>query len=140
SGNYQGTLDQALKLVGYDELRQRQKSQQNSTKRIGIGFSTYVEVCGLAPSAAAGAMGFEGGLWESAIVRVHPTGKVTVLTGSNSHGQGHKTTFAQLVGDQLGIPIEDIDVVHGDTAMIPMGMGTYGSRSLAVGGTAIYMA
>src|SRR5206468_4766806 len=124
SGNYQGTLDKALALVGYDEFRRQQKQGPKDGKRIGIGFSTYVEVCGLAPSAAAGAMGFQGGLWESAVVRVHPTGKVTVLTGSSPHGQGEETTFAQLVNHELGVPVEDVEVVHGDTAAIPFGMGT----------------
>src|SRR5579884_1914960 len=139
SGNYEGTLNKALQLVGYDQLRQQQKAQ-TGTKRLGIGLSTYVEVCGLAPSQAAGAMGFQGGLWESATVRVHPTGKVTVLTGSSPHGQGEETTFAQIVNSELGIPVEDIEVVHGDTAAIPFGMGTYGSRSTAVGGTALVFA
>src|SRR5581483_9212661 len=140
SGNYQGTLDKALALAGYDELRRQQAQGPKNGKRIGIGFSTYVEVCGLAPSQAAGAMGFQGGLWESAVVRMHPTGKVTVLTGSSPHGQGEETTFAQLINSELGIPIEDVEIVHGDTAAIPFGMGTYGSRSTAVGGSAIVFA
>ena len=139
SGNYQGTLDKALALVGYDNLLEQQAASANG-KRIGIGFSTYVEVCGLAPSAAAGAMGFQGGLWESAVVRMHPTGKVTVLTGSSPHGQGEETTFAQIVNGELGVPVEDVEVVHGDTNAIPFGMGTYGSRSTAVGGSALIYA
>src|SRR5262249_51406996 len=94
----------------------------------------------LAPSPAAGAMGFQGGLWEPATVRVLATGKVVVLTGTSPHGQGEETTFAQLVGEELGVPIDDVEVVHGDTSAIPMGWGTYGSRSTAVGGTAIYKA
>jgi carbon-monoxide dehydrogenase large subunit len=106
----------------------------------GIGFSTYVEVCGLAPSSAAGAMGWQGGLWESSIVRMHPTGKVSVFTGSSPHGQGEETTFAQLIADDLGVPIDDIEVVHGDTEMIPFGWGTYGSRSTAAGGSALVIA
>lgn len=140
SGNYEGSLARALELVDYAGFRQEQAEARQQGRLLGIGFSTYVEVCGLAPSAAAGAMGFQGGLWESAIVRFHPTGKVTVFTGSNSHGQGHKTTFAQLISDELGVPFEDVDIVHGDTQMVPMGMGTYGSRSLAVGGSAMVVA
>ena len=107
---------------------------------LGIGFSTYVEVCGLAPSKAAGAMGFQGGLWEPATVRFLATGKVIVLTGTNPHGQGEETTFAQLVAEELGVPVEDVEVIHGDTGAIPMGWGTYGSRTTAVGGTAIFKA
>ncbi|MDX1529479.1 MAG: molybdopterin cofactor-binding domain-containing protein, partial [Gammaproteobacteria bacterium] len=103
----------------------------------GIGFSSYIEACGIAPSAVVGSLGAGVGLYESAEVRFNPTGNVTVFTGSHSHGQGHETTFAQLVSDRLGVPFENIDVVHGDTARIPFAMGTYGSRSLAVGGSAI---
>ena len=140
SGNYQGTLDKALEMVDYPALRQEQQQLRQQGRYLGIGLSTYVEVCGLAPSPAAGAMGFQGGLWEPATIRVLATGKVVVLTGTSPHGQGEETTFAQLVGEELGIPIEDIEVVHGDTGAIPMGWGTYGSRSTAVGGTAIYKA
>jgi len=140
SGDYEATLDRALELVNYQQLRREQEELRAQGRYLGIGFSTYVEVCGLAPSAAAGAMGFQGGLWESATVRVHPSGKVSVFTGSNPHGQGEETTFAQLVADELGVPIDDVEIVHGDTEMIPFGMGTYGSRSLAVGGTAVIMA
>jgi carbon-monoxide dehydrogenase large subunit len=140
SGDYDKTLDLALQMVNYDTFRQQQAEARQKGKHLGIGFSTYVEVCGLAPSAAAGAMGFQGGLWEPATVRVLATGKVIVLTGTSPHGQGEETTFAQLVGEELGIPVEDIEVVHGDTNAIPMGWGTYGSRSTAVGGTAIYKA
>ena len=104
---------------------------------LGIGISTYVEACGIAPSALAGALGARAGLYECGQIRVHPTGGVSVYTGTHSHGQGHETTFAQLVSGRLGIPIEQIDVVHGDTDKIPFGMGTYGSRSAAVGGVAI---
>ncbi len=106
----------------------------------GIGIATYIEACGIAPSAVVGSLGARAGLYESAAVRVHPTGSVSILTGSHSHGQGHETTFSQLVADRLGIPIESIEIVHGDTAKIPYGMGTYGSRSLAVGGSAIVKA
>lgn len=137
SGDYEATLNRALELVDYQNLRQQQAQLRQQGRYIGIGFSTYVEMCGLAPSQAAGAMGFQGGLWESATVRVHPTGKVTVFTGSSPHGQGEETTFAQLVADELGVPFEDVEIVHGDTEMVPFGMGTYGSRSTAVGGAAL---
>ena len=106
----------------------------------GIGYASYIEACGIAPSNVAGALGARAGLFEAGEVRVHPTGSVTVFTGSHSHGQGHETTFAQVVAARLGIPIENVDIVHGDTGRIPFGMGTYGSRSLAVGGTAIVKA
>ncbi|HEU5438855.1 MAG TPA: xanthine dehydrogenase family protein molybdopterin-binding subunit [Ktedonobacterales bacterium] len=140
SGNYQAALDKALEMVDYAGLRQRQQQLRQQGQYIGLGLSTYVEVCGLAPSPAAGAMGFQGGLWEPATVRVLATGKVVVLTGTSPHGQGEETTFAQMVADQLGMPVEDVDVIHGDTGAIPMGWGTYGSRSTAVGGTAIFKA
>ncbi|MEX2454682.1 MAG: molybdopterin cofactor-binding domain-containing protein, partial [Rhodospirillaceae bacterium] len=106
----------------------------------GVGLATYIEACGIAPSAVAGALGARAGLYEAAEVRVHPTGSVTVFTGSHQHGQGHETTFAQIVADGLGVPVENVEVVHGDTDRIPFGMGTYGSRSLAVGGSAIVKA
>ncbi|MBI3971879.1 MAG: molybdopterin-dependent oxidoreductase [Chloroflexi bacterium] len=140
SGNYQGTLDKALELVDYQALRREQEEARRQGRMMGIGFSTYVEVCGLAPSAAAGAMGFQGGLWESATVRVHPTGKVVVLTGTSPHGQGEETAFAQIVADELGVDVNDVEVVHGDTAQIQYGMGTYGSRTAVVGGAAIAVA
>ncbi len=140
SGNYQGTLDKALQLVDYPQFRREQEALRKQGKYIGIGFSTYVEMCGLGPSEVAGAVGFQGGLWESATVRVHPTGKVTVFTGASPHGQGEETTFAQIVSHELGIPVEDIEVVHGDTARIAMGWGTYGSRSTVVGGAALHNA
>ena len=106
----------------------------------GIGYASYIEACGLAPSNIAGALGARAGLFEAGEVRVHPTGSITVFTGSHSHGQGHETTFAQIVAARLGVPIENVDVVHGDTGRVPFGMGTYGSRSLSVGGTAIVKA
>jgi len=137
SGNYQGVLDKALERVGYSDFRQEQEKARQEGRYLGIGFSTYIEACGLAPSAVVGSLGARAGLFESAMVRVQPTGKVSVFVGSHSHGQGHETTFAQVVADQLGIAIEDVDIVHGDTESVPFGMGTYGSRSLAVGGTAI---
>ena len=140
SGDYEGTLDKALQMVDYPTFRQRQQEMRQQGRYLGIGLSTYVEVCGLAPSKAAGAMGFQGGLWEPATVRVLPTGKAFVFTGTNPHGQGEETTFAQLVGEELGIPVADIEVVHGDTAQISMGWGTYGSRTTAVGGTAVVLA
>jgi carbon-monoxide dehydrogenase large subunit len=140
SGNYQGTLDKALQMANYSGFRQQQQQMRQQGRYQGIGLSTYVEVCGLAPSPAAGAMGFQGGLWEPATVRMLATGKVVVLTGTSPHGQGEETTFAQLVADQLGVAVEDVDIVHGDTGAIPMGWGTYGSRSTAVGGTAIFKA
>jgi aerobic carbon-monoxide dehydrogenase large subunit len=140
SGDYEKTLDLALQMVNYDGFRQQQAEARQHGKHLGIGLSTYVEVCGLGPSKAAGAMGLQGALWEPATVRVLATGKVIVLTGTSPHGQGEETTFAQLVSEDLGVPVEDIEVIHGDTSAIPMGWGTYGSRSTAVGGTAIYKA
>src|SRR3989441_1114161 len=137
SGNYEPALRRALQLVGYDQTRKEQLALRPKGRYIGIGVSTYIEACGPAPSAVAGALGAGAGLWESGQVRVHPAGAVTVYTGSHSHGQGHETTFAQLVADELGIPMEQIEIVHGDTAQIPFGMGTYGSRSACVGGSAI---
>jgi carbon-monoxide dehydrogenase large subunit len=135
SAKYQESLKKALQLSGYDGLRRRQKSGWKAGKYYGIGVSTYVEICAIGPSAATPAGG-----WESATVRIEPTGKVTVLTGASPHGQGEETTFAQLVADQLGIDPDDVNVVHGDTLAVPYGIGTFGSRATAVGGTAIYLA
>jgi carbon-monoxide dehydrogenase large subunit len=140
SGDYQTTLEMAMKAAGYGEFEQRRQEASRRGKLRGIGLATYIEACGIAPSAVVGSLGARAGLFESAAVRVHPTGSVTVLTGSHAHGQGHETTFAQLVSDHLGLPIDQIEIVHGDSAKIPYGMGTYGSRSLAVGGTAIIKA
>ncbi|MFQ5751731.1 MAG: xanthine dehydrogenase family protein molybdopterin-binding subunit [bacterium] len=140
SGNYEPALDKALAIIDYPKLREEQKKARSQGRLIGIGFSSYIEACGIAPSKIAGAIGARAGLYEGASIRVHPTGKVTVYTGSHAHGQGHETTFAQVVADGFGISIDDIEVVHGDTAQIPFGMGTYGSRSIAVGGSAIYRA
>ncbi len=137
SGNYHGVLDRALEKVGYKDFRKAQQESLAKGKLLGIGFSTYIEACGIAPSAVVGALGARAGLFESAQVRVQPTGKVSVYTGSHSHGQGHETTFVQVVADKLGIPMEDVDLVHGDSDAVAFGMGTYGSRSLAVGGSAI---
>ncbi|HEX6533117.1 MAG TPA: molybdopterin cofactor-binding domain-containing protein, partial [Gemmatimonadaceae bacterium] len=139
SGNYAPALRRALEMVGYDRLRAEQEEARARGRYIGIGLSCYIEACGIAPSQVVGSLGAQAGLWESATVRVHPTGKVTVFTGSHSHGQGHETTFSQLVADELGIAIDDVEVVHGDTGRVPFGMGTYGSRSGAVGGSAIRM-
>ncbi len=137
SGDYDKVVDEALKIVGYDDFRKKQEVAKDSNKILGIGFSTYIEACGIAPSAVVGALGARAGLFESAQVRVQPTGKVSVYSGSHSHGQGHETTFAQVVADRLGIPLEDVEIVHGDSEAVAFGMGTYGSRSLAVGGSAI---
>ena len=137
SGNYEAAFDKALEMAGYQDFRQEQARALQEGRYLGIGLSSYVEICGAAPSAIASALGAQAGLWESALVRVHPTGKVTVYTGSSSHGQGHETTFSQIASSELGIPMDDVDVVHGDTSQIQFGAGTYGSRSAAVGGTAI---
>lgn len=139
-GDYPATLDSALELSDYAGFPARRQEAESRGKLRGIGLSTFVEACGIAPSAVAGALGARAGLFEVGQVRVHPTGSVTVFTGTHSHGQGHETTFAQLVSDRLGIPADQVDVVHGDTDKVPFGMGTYGSRSLSVGGSAIYMA
>ncbi|MBV8651073.1 MAG: molybdopterin-dependent oxidoreductase, partial [Alphaproteobacteria bacterium] len=140
SGDYFTTLDTALKAAGYSEFEHRRQEAAKKGKLRGIGIAAYIEACGIAPSAVAGALGARAGLYETGEIRVHPTGSVTVFTGTHSHGQGHETTFAQLVADRLGIPIENVEVSHGDTNKIPFGMGTYGSRSLAVGGSAIVKA
>jgi aerobic carbon-monoxide dehydrogenase large subunit len=136
-GDYHACMEKALKLADVAGFSARKAEAAKRGKLRGIGFSSYIEACGLAPSNIAGALGARAGLFEAGEVRVHPTGSVTVFTGSHSHGQGHETTFAQVVASKLGIPFENIDVVHGDTAKIPFGMGTYGSRSISVGGAAI---
>jgi carbon-monoxide dehydrogenase large subunit len=140
SGNYAPALDLALRKVDYAKALEEQAAARREGRYIGIGLSTYIEACSIAPSQVVGSLGAQAGLWESASVRVHPTGKVTVFTGSHAHGQGHETTFAQLTSHELGIPMQDIEIVHGDTAQVPFGMGSYGSRSAAVGGTAIHNA
>ncbi|MDE0732839.1 MAG: xanthine dehydrogenase family protein molybdopterin-binding subunit [Gammaproteobacteria bacterium] len=137
SGDYVAALDKAMVLADYEGFPARATEAIARGKRRGIGLSSYVEACGIAPSAAVGQLGAGVGLWESAQVRFNPTGNVQVFTGTHSHGQGHETTFAQLVTEQLGVPFENIEVIHGDTAKTQFGMGTYGSRSLAVGGVAI---
>jgi carbon-monoxide dehydrogenase large subunit len=139
-GDYHTTLDKALKASDYAGFEKRREEAKKRGRLRGLGIASYIEACGIAPSAVVGSLGARAGLYESAAVRVHPTGSVTVYTGSHSHGQGHETTFAQLVSDTLGVPIENVDIVHGDTDKIPFGMGTYGSRSLAVGGSAIFNA
>ena len=140
TGDYDATLTRALELADVAGFEARKAASAARGLKRGIGYSCYIEACGIAPSAVAGALGARAGLFEAGEVRVHPTGKVTVFTGSHSHGQGHETTFAQVVADKLGIPLEDVDIQHGDTGKILFGMGTYGSRSLAVGGTAIVKA
>ena len=139
SGNYEAALDRALELVGYDDFRAEQATARNDGRHLGIGLSTYVEICGMAPSAVAYTLGARAGVWESALGRVHPTGKVTVFTGSSGHGQGHDTTFAQLAAAELGVEIDDVEVIHGDTDKVQMGTGTFGSRSAVCGGNAIHM-
>ena len=136
-GDYEAPLDRALEMINYKGFEKRRSEAAQRGKYRGIGLSSYIEACGIAPSAVVGALGGRVGLYESAVVRVDPTGTVSVFTGTHSHGQGHDTTFAQIVAEKLGIPIGNVDIVHGDTDRIPFGMGTYGSRSLAVGGTAI---
>ena len=140
AGDYEACLNKSLELADYKGLGARKAASAKKGLKRGVGFSAYIEACGIAPSAAVGSLGAGVGLWESAEVRVNPTGSVEVLTGSHSHGQGHETTFAQLTSQRLGIPIEQVTVVHGDTDKVQFGMGTYGSRSGAVGMSAIYYA
>ena len=142
SGDFHGALDKALELVGYDELRGEQEERRSgrSQKQLGIGLSTYVEMCGLAPSRVLNALKYVAGGWDAAEVRCLPTGSVQVIIGTSPHGQGHATTFAQIVADRLGIDLDAVEVVHGDTMVAPLGMDTYGSRSLAVGGVALWHA
>ena len=140
SGDYEATLDACLNAAGYASLRAEQERARQEGRCVGIGVSTYVEICGLGPSQVAGAVGFQGGLWESAIVRFHPTGKVNVMIGSSPHGQGEETTFAQIVAEEVGVDVDDVEVIHGDTDLTPMGWGTYGSRTTAVSGAAVALA
>ncbi|HEY7437208.1 MAG TPA: molybdopterin cofactor-binding domain-containing protein [Methylomirabilota bacterium] len=139
SGNYGAAFDKLLGMLDYKKFRADQAAARAKGRLMGIGFSTYIEACSIAPSKVVGSLGAQAGLWESGKVQVHPTGKVSVFTGSHSHGQGHETTMAQIVADSLGIPMDDVEIVHGDTGRVPFGMGTYGSRSASVGGTAIVM-
>ena len=140
TGDYEATLDAALKLADVSSYQRRKEESAKRGKLRGIGYACYIEACGIAPSNVAGSLGARAGLFEAGEVRVHPTGTVTVFTGSHAHGQGHETTFAQVVADRLGLPLEAVEVVHGDTSKVLFGMGTYGSRSIAVGGTAIVKA
>jgi carbon-monoxide dehydrogenase large subunit len=140
TGDYEATLAKAQRLADVAGFAARKAESARRGRLRGLGYSCYIEACGLAPSNVAGALGARAGLFEAGEVRVHPTGTVTVFTGSHSHGQGHETTFAQVVAGRLGIPVENVEIVHGDTGRIPFGMGTYGSRSLSVGGTAIVKA
>jgi carbon-monoxide dehydrogenase large subunit len=140
TGNYAAHLDKAIKIADVAGFPARKAASAAKGKLRGLGYSCYIEACGLAPSNIAGALGARAGLFEAGEVRVHPTGTVTVFTGSHSHGQGHETTFAQVVAAKLGIAVEAVEIVHGDTGRVPFGMGTYGSRSLSVGGTAIVKA
>src|SRR5499427_4250418 len=135
SGNYQGALEKALSIADYNKMRADQKKAREQGRIVGIGVSTYVEICAIGPSAATPAGG-----WESATVRIEPTGKVTILTGASPHGQGKETSFAQLAADELGVDLNDITVVHGDTSVVQYGIGTFGSRGTAVGGTAVFNA
>jgi aerobic carbon-monoxide dehydrogenase large subunit len=140
SGNYEKALDLALEMAGYEDFRKEQVEARQNGRYLGVGFSSYIEICGVAPSAWIGlpGEGWGAGLWESANIRVHLTGKVVAITGSQSHGQGHETSVAQVVADELGIPMEDVIVQHSDTLGTPFGYGTYGSRSTAVGTVAMY--
>lgn len=139
SGNYEAATAEARELFGYEGLRKEQSERVSagSPVRLGIGISTFTEMCGLAPSRVLGSLAYAAGGWEHASIRMLPTGKVEVVTGSSAHGQGHETAWSQIVADQLGVPFEDVRVLHGDTAVAPRGMDTYGSRSLVVGGTAV---
>jgi carbon-monoxide dehydrogenase large subunit len=140
TGDYEKALTRALEMVRYEAFRKEQAAAREQGRYLGIGFSTYVEICGVAPSAWAGGQGWGAGLWESANVRVHLTGQVVVTTGTQSHGQGHETTIAQVAASELGVPVEDVTVELGDTLSAPFGYGTYGSRSAAVGAVAVYTA
>jgi aerobic carbon-monoxide dehydrogenase large subunit len=142
SGNYGVTFDKALDIIGYDGLRKEQadRRSQNDRKQIGIGISTYIEMCGLAPSQVLSALRYAAGGWDAATIRCLPTGKVEVVTGTSPHGQGHATTWSQIAADALGVDVDDIEVLHGDTAVSPLGMDTYGSRSVSVGGVALHHA
>ncbi len=142
SGNYEPALDRALELADYQQFRKEQQARRDGkdTMQIGIGLSTYIEMCGLAPSNILGALRYAAGGWDAATIRCLPTGKVVVATGTSPHGQGHETTWSQIVADGLGVTPDDITVLHGDTQVTPLGMDTYGSRSLSVGGVALHFA
>ncbi|HEV2927645.1 MAG TPA: molybdopterin cofactor-binding domain-containing protein, partial [Propionibacteriaceae bacterium] len=142
SGDYQATMEKAKRLAGYDEVRREQQANdgRRDGKLLGIGLSTYIEMCGLAPSQVLSALKYGAGGWEAATIRCHPTGKVTVITGTSPHGQGHVTSWSQIAADVLGVDVDDVEILHGDTAISPYGRDTYGSRSLAVGGVSVHMA
>jgi carbon-monoxide dehydrogenase large subunit len=142
SGNYEAATAKATELFGYDALRaeQARRRAENDPVQLGIGISTFTEMCGIAPSRVLGALNFGSGGWEHAAIRMLPSGKVEVVTGSSAHGQGHETAWSQIVADQLGVPFEDVEVLHGDTQSAPKGMDTYGSRSLTVGAIAVVKA
>jgi len=142
SGNYEAATARAKEMFGYDELRaeQKQRRESNDPVQLGIGVSTFTEMCGLAPSRVLGSLNYGAGGWESAAIRMLPTGKVEVVTGVSPHGQGHETAWSQIIADRLGVPFEDVEVLHGDTQIAHKGMDTYGSRSLVVGGQALVMA
>jgi carbon-monoxide dehydrogenase large subunit len=137
SGDYEKPLDRALERLDYEAFREEQEAAREEGRYIGLGFSAYIEACGLAPSELAGQLGAQAGLWESGLVRFHPSGAVTAFSGTSGHGQGHHTTYAQIVANELGVDYDAVEVVEGDTDEIPQGMGTYGSRSAAVGGSAL---
>jgi aerobic carbon-monoxide dehydrogenase large subunit len=142
SGNYQASMEKAKQLVGYDKLREEQQANggRRNGKLLGVGISTYIEMCGLAPSQILGAVKYGAGGWEAATIRCHPTGKVTVITGSSPHGQGHVTTWSQVTADALGVDPDDVDVLHGDTAVSALGMDSYGSRSASIAAEAVVRA
>jgi carbon-monoxide dehydrogenase large subunit len=142
TGNYEAATDKALELIGWDDLRREQaeRRERKDPVQLGLGISTFTEMCGLAPSRVLGTLDYGAGGWEYAAVRMLATGKVEVVTGASAHGQGHETAFSQIVADRLGVPFEDVEILHGDTQSSPKGLDTYGSRSLAVGGTAIVQA
>ena len=142
STNYEENLDRALGHLGLDEIRKEQQARRDrgATKQIGVGFSCYAEMCGLAPSQVLASLRYGAGGWDAATVRALPTGKVEVVTGTSPHGQGHETSWSQITADAMGVDIDDVTVLHGDTAVAPLGMDTYGSRSLAVGGVALHFA
>jgi carbon-monoxide dehydrogenase large subunit len=140
SGDYEPALDKALKILDYQAFRRQQAEERTKGRYLGVGVISYIEICGLGPSQVAGAVGFGGGLYDSAIVRVYPTGVVRVYIGASPHGQGEETTFAQIVAEEFGYPVENVEIVHGDTETTPQGWGTYGSRTTAVCGSAVKVA
>jgi len=142
SGNYQASFERALEMAGYDQLRKEQRARRDAgdVRQLGIGLSSYIEMCGLAPSNILGALRYAAGGWDACTVQCLPDGKVVLKIGTSPHGQSHVTTWAQIAADTLGVSPDDVEVLHGDTSVAPLGMDTYGSRSVAVGGTALYLA